>query len=80
MNIFVISIGVVLGLALENSFDASIGPFLCYLDDFSIGTLIGMLMGPLLSNYMGRYLEAFLVFCLYIYLFRLYKPFFDCES
>ena len=70
-----LSIDVVLGLALGNSFDASIRLFLCYLDDLSYGTLIGMLMGPLLSNYMGRYLEAFLVFPLYIYLFRLYKPF-----
>ena len=74
MTIFGLSIDVVLGLALGNSFDASIGPLLCYLDDLSLGTLIGMLMGPLLSNYMGRYLEAFLVFSLYIYLFRLYKP------
>ena len=52
-----------------------IGPLLCHLVDLSYGTLIGMLMGPLLSNYMGRYLEAFLVFPLYFYLFRLYKPF-----
>ena len=71
MTIFGISIGVILGLALVNPFDASIVPFLCYLDDLSYGTLIGMLMGPSLSNYMGSYLEAFLVFPLYFYLFRL---------
>ena len=50
LAIFVISIGVVLGLALDNSFDTPIRSLLCYPVDLLLGKLIGTLMGPLLVN------------------------------
>ena len=68
MTLCCTSVSVVLGLALGNSFDASIGSLLFYSVDLAFGTLVGTSMGPLLGNYLGRSLEAFLGFPLYFYL------------
>ena len=62
---------MVLGLALGNSFDTSIGYLLFYSVDLTLSTLIGMQVGPLLINYMGRSLETFIGLPLYFYLFHL---------
>ena len=62
LTLFGISIGVVLGLALGNSFDTSSWSFICYSVDLALGTMIGSLMGPLPVNYLGRSLEALLGF------------------
>ena len=59
LTLFRISIGVVLGLALLNSFETSIVSLIFYSVDLEPGTLIGTLMGPLLGNYLGKSLEAF---------------------
>ena len=67
MNLFVISIGVVLGLVFGNYFKTSIGYFLFYSVDLALVTLIGTIVKPLLGNYMGRSLEAFIGLTLYIY-------------
>ena len=62
---------MVLGFALGNSFDNSIGSFIFYSVDLALGTLIGTMMVPLLGNYMGRSLEVFLGLTLWFYLFHL---------
>ena len=75
MNLFVISIGVVLGLVFGNYFKTSIGYFLFYSVDLALVTLIGTIVEPLLGNYMGISLEAFIGLTLYIYFFHLHKLF-----
>ena len=60
LNIFGISIGVVLILEPGNYFDNSIGSLLCYSVELALGTLYGMLTGVLLGNYLGRSYEAFI--------------------
>ena len=58
-------------LALVNSFDDLIGSLICYSVDLTLLTPIGTMVVPLLGNYFGRSLESFLVFLLYLYIFRL---------
>ena len=79
MNLFGISIGVVLGLALGNYFDTSIGSLIFYSVYLELGTLIGNMMEPLLGSYMGRYLELFILIPLYFY-FSPLESLFESDS
>ena len=67
MDIFHISISVVLVLVLGNYFENSIVFLLCYSVELALVTLIVTLMGPLPGNYLGRSLEAFLVLIFYLH-------------
>ena len=67
LNIFGISIGVVLGLTLKNSSETLIGSLIWSLIYLELGTLVGTLIGTLLGNYLGRSLEKFPGYNLYLY-------------
>ena len=80
LTLFHICIGVVLGLALGNSFDTLIGFLLCNSFGLELGTLIGTIMRPLLINYMVRSLEVFLGLPLYIFFNSPLRDLFDSDS
>ena len=75
-----ISIGVILGLALGNYFDTSIGSLICYSVDLELVTLIGTLMGSLFGNYLGMSLESFIELPFYFCFVSLIEVLFESDS
>ena len=53
---------MVLGLALQHSFDTAIGSLIFSSADLELVTLIGLAMGPLFRNDLERPLDVFIGF------------------